>query len=252
MNLETLHTCLQPMPPVDISKLIPDCATFHSMYVPTHECDLDHFDLPPQLLQAVKSRKLEFSAGRSCVRQALHLLGAACADDSIGVGHDRSPQWPAGYVGSISHANGIALAVVAPADRVYSVGVDLEAVLPMSTFVRVLSSIASPSEFAEIKHVSGLDVTMAATFIFSAKEAVFKCLYPVVQRFIGFNEVEIVSINMNAGTYTAHLLISRDEAESIPDLINGRFQILGDLICTVMTLDSRNHPGPTGDMLVTV
>ena len=61
------------------------------------------------LLQAAAHRRAEFSSGRACARHALAQLGVAdCAlpADAAGV-----PQWPAGYLASISHSRGLVAAV---------------------------------------------------------------------------------------------------------------------------------------------
>jgi hypothetical protein len=65
---------------------------------------------------AVAKRRAEFAAGRVCARSALAELGAPLAP--LGVRPDRSPDWPAGLTGSITHTQGFCGAVAHPHARV--------------------------------------------------------------------------------------------------------------------------------------
>jgi 4'-phosphopantetheinyl transferase EntD len=77
-------------------------------------------------------RLLEFAHGRKHARIALAQLGLACA--SMPMAKDRSPLWPPGFIGSISHVpadplhkqSGQVVAVVARAGNCNGLGVDLE------------------------------------------------------------------------------------------------------------------------------
>ena len=78
-----------------------------------------------QVANFAEKRRQEFRAGRCCARRALAELGVeACAIPS---GPDRAPDWPDGIVGSISHCEDHAVAVVARQDACRGIGVDLEA-----------------------------------------------------------------------------------------------------------------------------
>ena len=72
-------------------------------------------------------RRAEFASGRSCAHRALSAIGADL--DTIGRGGRRQPIWPAGVCGSISHAGGLAAAVVARiTPSVIGIGLDVERV----------------------------------------------------------------------------------------------------------------------------
>jgi 4'-phosphopantetheinyl transferase EntD len=70
----------------------------------------------------------ELENGRHVARRALALLGVPAAE--IPVGDDRSPRWPDGIVGSITHATAeggsYAAAAVARASDVVALGIDAE------------------------------------------------------------------------------------------------------------------------------
>lgn len=221
---------------IDFSKLVPAGVATHCIYIQDHEGELNESYLPPQLHRAVRSRKLQFLAGRYCARQALRVLGASCADQPIGMRPDRSPQWPSGYVGSISHTHEIALAAVATASQFISLGVDVEAIPKSDTLVHILPNIASPSEFELFRLISGLEQDVAATVIFSAKESVFKCLSPIIGRFIDFHEVEIRSSDPPADIYEAHIFIPEASASACPTLLTGHFLIASSFVFTAVTL----------------
>ncbi len=73
---------------------------------------------------ALPSRRAEFAAGRAAARRALAALGLSPA--AIPMAPDRSPVWPPDVAGSIPHADGIALAVVARTAAHAALGLDVE------------------------------------------------------------------------------------------------------------------------------
>ncbi|OZS41523.1 4'-phosphopantetheinyl transferase family protein [Photobacterium sanguinicancri] len=64
----------------------------------------------PQLQKSVTKRQAEFLAGRLCVKLLMHrLLGYSTP---VPISPDRSPSWPVGVTGSISHSNNHAIATL--------------------------------------------------------------------------------------------------------------------------------------------
>jgi 4'-phosphopantetheinyl transferase EntD len=131
-------------------------------------------------------RLREFAAGRHRAREALALLGVAPVD--LPVGRDRSPGWPAGTVGSISHAAGLVLAVAARTDRLAAIGADLEPADPLES--GLVRRICRPEELAVI--AGRTEPGRHARLVFSAKESVYKCIAPLAGVFLEFEDVEIV------------------------------------------------------------
>src|SRR5215831_15185692 len=74
------------------------------------------------IARAVPRRQLEFALGRWCARTALARLGKS--NCPLPMEANRSPRWPEGFVGSITHCDGLVAAVVAPADRIEGIGLD--------------------------------------------------------------------------------------------------------------------------------
>lgn len=147
--------------------------------------------LPPTIQASVPKRRREFMAGRACAREALNALGLASISD-LAIGVMGAPAWPPGFVGSISHSAGLAVAAAAHARDVRSLGVDVEAIVGSDRVASLRELIGKPSEYSLLAHELP-DPAQAFTALFAAKEAVFKCLAPLVGRYFDFVDVEAVA-----------------------------------------------------------
>ena len=67
-------------------------------------------------------RQREFAEGRACARTLLDRFGNW---EEVGVAEDRSPIWPHGFTGSISHSNSWVWTAVAESDNAASLGICL-------------------------------------------------------------------------------------------------------------------------------
>jgi 4'-phosphopantetheinyl transferase EntD len=92
------------------------------------------------------------------------------------------PSWPSGYTGSITHADGYCLVAVASAEVVRSLGIDLE------RSDHVTPDLANLIQADDEGHQSG-GFPLAAYF--SAKEALFKCQYPLTREEAEFTDARI-------------------------------------------------------------
>ena len=131
-------------------------------------------------------RRRDFVAGRLVLRALLHGGAPALLPDDRG-----APRLPPGWVGSVSHKRGRAAAAVAPDDG-WSLGVDLEDARPprLDLGPRVLT----PRELAALTaaELDPVGYGRAVTRAFSIKEAVYKAIDPLVRRYVGFREVELI------------------------------------------------------------
>lgn len=135
--------------------------------------------LPAALREAVPRRRNEFLAGRYCAARALARAG--CMDTAWPARCDDGlPAWPAGWLGSISHTTDGTLAAVARCTSCAALGVDIERILSAEQAEAVRSQVAMPGE---LERLTGLTPVQALTLLFSAKEALYKALYPQVRRF---------------------------------------------------------------------
>lgn len=130
--------------------------------------------------RAVTSRREEFGRGRACARRALAQLGLPEA--VIPVGGSRAPVWPDGFVGAITHCEGLTLSAVAPISAVGGLGIDAEPGRPLPAETREL--ILRPAEMSP-------DEPLLETIVFSAKESIHKVVHPMTGRWLDFQDVEV-------------------------------------------------------------
>lgn len=182
--------------------------------------------------RAVDKRKWEFRAGRHCARLALGELGMSAT--ALLSGPDRAPVWPAGVVGSITHTgageHAYAAAVVARATEVRALGVDAELAEPLAD--GLLPRVLLPAEQAFVDTFAERERGLVAMLHFSAKEAFYKCQYPLTQRFLGFQDVE-VTFELERNRFRARL---HDATKNGEFALSGQFSLGDDLIVTAVEL----------------
>jgi len=169
--------------------------------------------LPLSLRQARLIRRLSFVAGRHCAARALAALVSAGVHDEpyrlMGRLADGRPDWPSGVVGSITHTldrvsesqldshceaeqyQGIAIAIVAHADTYLAVAVDIEPCMSHVQADEVKRVISLPAEL-QLGLRLGVDPALWMTILFSAKETLYKLLYPAVGVFMPFSAAEVI------------------------------------------------------------
>jgi 4'-phosphopantetheinyl transferase EntD len=109
---------------------------------------------------------------------------------------DRAPIWPDGVVGSITHTGDFAAAAVAWAADIAALGIDSEQIIDPAA-ARDIADICMVDEATLFKAAHGRSFCEFCTFVFSAKEAVFKCLFPLTRKFLEFSDVRITSFDWN-------------------------------------------------------
>lgn len=110
------------------------------------------------------------------------LTGRAVA---IPAAPDRSPIWPPGSVGSISHCATLCCAALARQGVVQSLGVDVEPMIPLPVSAALICNEEELEGFELLPVPSGTDWAMIA---FVAKEAFYKCQYALTHRFLDFRD----------------------------------------------------------------
>lgn len=178
----------------------------------------DHPAFEGEAISGLPTRLSEFRAGRIAARAAMADLGLTPA--AIPMAEDRSPIWPAGLCGSISHSSEVCLAAVALQSGLRGIGVDLELATPLEPDLR--DTILRPEE----RHHSD----MAAKLIFCAKEAAYKAQYGISRCLFDFH---VLSVTLNAAGFTA-----RFTEEITPfakdTLLQGRHaRVAGHFLCVV-------------------
>lgn len=134
-----------------------------------------------------EARILDFCAGRACARLALAQYGVHGFD--LLAAEDRQPLWPKGLVGSITHTEGFAAAVVAEQRLVAGLGIDVERLGAVHS--DLWPPICTAAELERLRALAPPQQPLAAALTFVAKEAFFKCQYPLAAERFGFEEVEL-------------------------------------------------------------
>jgi len=164
--------------------------------------------LPASLAAAVPSRRAEFLAGRWCARSALGRAGMH-PPAAPAIGPERGPEWPAGFVGAITHSQGEAWAVVAPDTALRGIGIDLERTLDAAAALELEPVLRSPGEL--LPRVAGgggqpwTDAQRLA-LLFSAKESFYKCVAPHGGSALGFADARLLDCDAATGTLRLELL----------------------------------------------
>lgn len=183
------------------------------------------------IANAVPQRQTEFHAGRQAVRTAMSKQGVL--DQSVLCHADRSPIWPKGLVGSISHNHQACLAVVGRSSNWASVGVDLEDDSELNA--DIIPEICIRAELAWINKLPHQRRASAAKLIFCAKEATYKAQYPLTGVLFGFEHLHI-EISQQTAQFQARFLASAGRFEKGATL-TGRYAHAAGVIVAGMALD---------------
>ena len=176
---------------------------------------------------AAQTRVEQFTAGRVCSRLALARLGVA-ATTPIERGEDRAPIWPRGFTGSITHTDTWCAAAVAQLGELRSLGIDLESATPLKE--ALWRRVCTPEEREWLRELP--DPGRMGKVLFSAKEAVYKCQYPLTSQFLGFHAVQV-----EVGDGSFHAVFRQEVGEFKPGHeMSGRYLVEDGLVATACEL----------------
>ncbi len=205
-------------------------------------------EIPEQLGQArVRTRARDVMLGRACAQIALRQAGASSCD--VDASPSRAPVWPDQWTGSLSHAAGIAWAMVARQADFASLGIDLERLLDGEALESVRSLVLTPGERQFEGGPTSDGTAWLSTLIFSAKESIFKCLSPLVRGFIDFNEMELSSVDLAAGLLRFVCLRRFSSWLDRGKQVDVRFARVGDLVLTATGWPRPPAPGMSASSL---
>ncbi|MER5730662.1 4'-phosphopantetheinyl transferase superfamily protein [Streptomyces sp. NPDC002138] len=120
------------------------------------------------------ARRSEFLIGRCALHRALRDAGIEAGAVLF---DGRGPGLPPGVTGSISHANGMAVAIAARTHEVLSLGIDVEFTVPPLEAAHLVLGPGDQRSLVTRRGEVARDRLLRA---FSAKEAAFKALSPLV------------------------------------------------------------------------
>jgi len=147
---------------------------------------------PAQIVQAVPKRQAEYLAARLLLRRLQQQLGLTPAQ--ILPGADRSPLWPAGQQGSVSHSGDSVLVGLGNSVGL-RLGVDLEQWLTAAQYQELAPAILSAAEQQWcLRNNDNMASSQQLTLIFAAKEALYKALYPDCRQIMEFSAARVLAI----------------------------------------------------------
>jgi enterobactin synthetase component D len=181
-------------------------------------------------VHVANKRQLEYSAGRKSAYETIKMIDSKHSD-CIGANEDGSVKWPTGLVGSITHSNGIALSVVG-SDLIFDgIGVDIERLLSFSRAVKLVQKICTHEEMISFHDCFN---PMIVSILFSAKECLFKALYPITNSRFYFKDAQIIKIDIANNTWTIKLLKSLSNNHIAGNIYNGVFFVGHDFIISLV------------------
>jgi enterobactin synthetase component D len=189
---------------------------------------IDRISADERLLvqNAVSKRQKEFSTGRWLARHGIQQLGLSAVP--ILQGAVNEPVWPAGVTGSITHTANMCMVALCRDEYCAGLGIDLE---------------ARPAEFSDLEHLilsdherredenGGYSGTDRVRLLFSAKESLYKAIYPNLGRFVDFQEICIEVDGENA-EYAA-TAVDDDELDAEVRSGFGRFRVTESFVFTL-------------------
>lgn len=177
-----------------------------------------------------EKRKHEFLLGRLCASKA-HQAHFGKDLISIPMNINRAPIWPSEVIGSITHNEFLVGAAVSDREILLGLGIDFEVL--GRTKIELSRYIRSPMD---IKDHKGFTQQELLTIIFSAKESLYKALYPSVNSFFGFEVAALKEINIANGSFKINLIsnISTHFGPNSRYEFNGRFQVHENNCLTVI------------------
>jgi 4'-phosphopantetheinyl transferase EntD len=191
-----------------------------------HKQDLHEAELA-LIERASDTRVREFSTGR---RLAHRILAQLIPEPTpILRGPHREPLWPGGIVGSISHSAGFCAVAVGLRESFDGIGLDLQVDYPDATLAEL---ILSDDELASNHTVQNLRLK------FSAKEAVFKCLFEKIGSSLGFRDLNIVPNSTDCTFATTSA--TRKPYSNLIGGGEGRYVENGDAVVTAFWMPAAN------------
>jgi 4'-phosphopantetheinyl transferase EntD len=180
------------------------------------------------IAHAVEHRRREFALGRSLARKALGELGLGQLE--IPAGADRAPTWPEGIIGSIAHCGDLCVAAVARrSSGLRMIGIDLERIAENADLLDIVSTDHERQRW----QCGGTAPSVLATVCFSAKESVYKAIYPSMKQYLDFHDLDL-DIHLPGSCFAARLVPQVQGKEEIFEM-RGRFSITNEFVMTYAT-----------------
>lgn len=141
------------------------------------QCQAPLMEAEAELAENVtKTRLRELMAGRSVARRALQIFGME--PTPILSTSDGAPVWPSGFCGSLSHTHRYIAVLLAQTSQYESVGIDIDDGRSLGSSAAV--TVVTAGELQVINRAGWVfPESGPENLAFGAKEAIFKCQFPV-------------------------------------------------------------------------
>tara|TARA_Y100000588_G_C14194376_1_gene899493 strand:+ start:468 stop:1154 length:687 start_codon:yes stop_codon:yes gene_type:complete len=196
--------------------------------------DLFKQPLPERIKKAVHKRQAEYLAGRVCAAQALTALN--CDNPIVHTADDRVPIWPVDTFGSITHTKDIAAAIAGVKHGATGVGIDVEKLMKDSQETKLQTYILREDEKTQFNEL-GEQVTHPLSVIFSAKESIYKALYPFVKKYFGFDKARLIAFDETRLTF--EIMHNLSEQVQMGFKVNVHYQLIDDLVFTQCLFEAK-------------
>lgn len=188
---------------------------------------------PTTIKSSVAKRQASFLAGRALVAHAFGLAQLPPCD--IPIGPNRAPIWPTGISGSISHTTKFCACAISQ-NPMQFVGIDIETFLTAKKLPAVMKRVITDPEKSWLAtQGSEIDLNLC-TLIFSAKETIYKALFPIAQHFFGFDAAHISAL---PNGQTIQFRLTQHLHRSLPMglALTVHYKILPDHVLTWLIFD---------------
>lgn len=176
----------------------------------------------------VPARKEAFARGRAAAHAALRTLGLDRGP--VLQGPSREPLWPSGATGSISHAAGFGIALVAPTEYTDGVGVDIE---QLRDAPELWDQVPTTEERRWLERLEPGEREAGVLALFSSKESVFKAFFQRSRSFFGFDKASLAPAPSG---FTGRLTDGVDEDYPSERSFTITCQWSGDIVLTSLVL----------------
>ncbi|NDL65462.1 4'-phosphopantetheinyl transferase family protein [Acerihabitans arboris] len=209
------------------------CCRFDIAFYQDEDFAAQGVRLPLSIAGAAVKRRGEYLAGRIVAGRVLADLGYPRFD--LLPGEDRAPAWPDTVQGALTHHATLAICIGwrRPARPVSGLGIDIETLINGPRTLELWPGIIS---VWEREYFATLDLPFAVslTLAFSAKESLFKALYPLVNRYFDFLDARVVRLADNR--ITLELLVELTPALPVGRLFECGYAATEHDVLTVLAI----------------
>ena len=180
-------------------------------------------------------RKTEFIMGRTVAHLALKKFKL----ESMPILRNmktREPCWPKSVFGSITHSGDLAAAAVGLSKDISGIGIDLEDLSRKINF-KISRYVCVPDELKWLANLSPEEANFYLRIIFSAKESIFKCFFPISRKYFHFKDA-CVKIKKNKSEFS--FVLSNTCSKNSGNNYQGLFSVKRNFLLTSILIKNKH------------